>query len=196
MCYHTKLTKDAQEVKNRFKREIKNIDLFTQSQDFNGFGKPLTPIITIADPSVISVCQWGFMPPWGKAPILNIREEEMTEKKTFSDILENRCVIIVDGFYEWKNLDEKGKKKQKYEIGFGGELFCLAGLYKVVDGKPEYAICTTLAMGEMNEIHNRNLIDPTKDNRMPFALNSEDKISAWIHNEPVQPDWDFTAVAV
>lgn len=32
--------------------------------------------------------------------------------------------------------------------------------------------------------------------RMPFALKSEEKQTAWLHNEPVDPDWDFSTIKI
>lgn len=186
MCYHTKLTKDAITIEKRFKREIRNRDLFESSDHFNGFAKPITPVITISEPSVISMVQWGFPAVWQPAPLLNAKIETLHKLKSFKDFTDNRCLVIVDGFFEWQH---EGKNKIKHEIGFGGDLFCLAGIFKVENDQAFYTIITTEAQGIMREIHNTKL-------RMPFALNSEEKQTAWLHNEPVDPDWGFTATKI
>jgi len=64
-------------------------------------------LITGGDDYFIRASFWGLMPDWGKnflkAPLINIRQETLTEKKTFSPLLERgRCLVPADGFYEWK----------------------------------------------------------------------------------------------
>lgn len=186
MCYHTKMTKDAQTLRNRFRREIKQPDLFQPSEHFNGFAKPITPVITIEEPSVISMVQWGFPVVWQPAPLLNAKIETLETTKSFKDYIDNRCLIIIDGFFEWRH---EGSKKIKHEVGIGGELFCLAGIFRYEKEIPYYTIITTEAQGIMREIHNKKL-------RMPFALFSEEKQNSWLYNEPVEPDWEFMAAAV
>lgn len=77
------------------------------------------------------------------APCLqfNARSETVTEKPIFSRLLpQQRCVVILDGFYEWKA--DAGGKKQPYYVSFGeGEVMRMAGLYDVWSG--EWAQPTT-----------------------------------------------------
>lgn len=186
MCYHTKQTKDAQTVQNRFNKPIKNIDLFTTTEHYNGFAKPITPVITIEEPSFINLAKWGFLASWQPAPLLNAKIETLHELKSFKEYTDNRCLIIVNGFFEWRH---EGKSKMKYEIGFDDNLFCLGGIFKYENEVPYYTIVTTEAQGIMREIHNTKL-------RMPIALNSDEKQNAWLHNEEVVPDWDFNAKIV
>ena len=77
---------------------------------------------------------WGLVPAWHDGhpqkhglSTSNCRSEGMFEKKMFSQCLNEhrRCVILVDGFYEWKTEEVKsgaGKKstsKQPYFIFHG-----------------------------------------------------------------------------
>lgn len=182
MCYYTELKKDTVTIAKKLKATFKEPELFAPSEQINGFAYPKTPVITIEDPTLIDMITWGFPTDWGK-PLLNAKWETLYELKSFKDYTDNRCLIIVDGFFEWRH---EGKNKIKYEIGFGGEIFALAGIFKYVNQTPFYTIVTTEAQGVMREIHN------TK-HRMPFALKSEEKRNLWLHNEPVEPDWDFVA---
>lgn len=59
------------------------------------------------------------LPHWAKDEKLsystiNARAEEFTTKPAFKDAWKwgQRCLVVTDGFYEWKRLDAKGKEKQ------------------------------------------------------------------------------------
>src|SRR5690606_7300499 len=88
------------------------------------------------------------------------RIETLEEKPSFRNSIKNRCLIPATNFYEWKWLDEKGKKKEKFNIGTDEELFAFAGLYSVWNNPQNgqqmltYTILTTEANGLMAEIHN------------------------------------------
>jgi putative SOS response-associated peptidase YedK len=65
----------------------------------------------------------------------NARSESVTEKPIFSRLLQRqRCVVLLDGFYEWKA--DAGGKKQPYYVSFGeGNVMRMAGLYDMWAGK-------------------------------------------------------------
>lgn len=87
---------------------------------------------------------------WGRSssrmprPIINARAESIFEKPTFKRaILERRCLIPVDGWYEWVpevdgpltaqqardlGLTRAGKRRKYYQFS-GGETFFFAGIY-------------------------------------------------------------------
>jgi putative SOS response-associated peptidase YedK len=61
--------------------------------------------------------RWGLLPHWAKDEKIaystfNARAEEFTGKPAFRDAWKNgqRCLVVTDGFYEWKKLDPKGKE--------------------------------------------------------------------------------------
>jgi SOS response associated peptidase (SRAP) len=67
--------------------------------------------------------KWGLIPHWAKDSKLqystfNARSEEFTTKPTFKDAWKwgQRCLMVTNGFYEWKKLDAKGKLKQAYAV--------------------------------------------------------------------------------
>lgn len=133
---------------------------------------------------------WGLIPFWAKdnsirKNTLNARFETLREKASFRSSLNNRCLVLSDGFYEWQWLDEKGKKKQKYLITRPNEeAFAFAGLYNDWIDKSTgeivktYTIITTKANELMANIHN------TKK-RMPFILSPEIE-EAWLMGEELQ----------
>ena len=175
MCFHSKQTKSAQELKHRFKAEFPNESLYKPTI-YNGFQHPKTPIITNDKNKTIQMCSWGLIPPWAKNTdiqrvTLNARIETLDKKPSFKSVINNRCLILSDGFYEWQWLDKKGKEKQKYLITAPNETaFAFAGLWSQWIDKTtgevikSYTIITTQANHLMSKIHN------TKK-RMPVILN-------------------------
>jgi putative SOS response-associated peptidase YedK len=109
---------------------------------------------------------WGLIPHWAKDDhirkyTLNARIETIEEKVSFKDSVNNRCLIIADGFFEWQWLDAKGHKKQKYRLHLpNDELFELAGLWSewtdTSSGEiiKTYSILTTDANELLGKIHN------------------------------------------
>lgn len=87
---------------------------------------------------------------------------------------------MVNGFYEWKWLDQKGKEKQRHYIQLDSEddAFALGGIYNHwVDRTTgeeiiSFSIVTTDANELMVEIHN------TKQ-RMPLVLSKQAR-EAWL----------------
>ena len=63
----------------------------------------------------LTAMRWGFVPHWYKTPsdgplLINARAETVAEKPAFRQAArERRCLIAMDGFYEWKTID--GSKK-------------------------------------------------------------------------------------
>jgi len=117
--------------------------------------------------------RWGLIPPWSKdikigSRMINARAETIAEKPSFrSPFKRRRCLILADGFYEWKKT---GKAKQPYHIGLtSGEPFALAGLWETwkSEGQPRIESCTIITTEPnelMAELHDR----------MPVILSSND----------------------
>ena len=123
---------------------------------------------------------------------MNAKIETLAQKPSFRDVINNRCLIIADGFYEWQWLDPKGKNKQQYLIGLpNNELFAFAGIYSHwLDKKTgniinSYSIITTEANPFMQEIHNSK-------KRMPVILTRENE-KDWLNTYPVE---DFREVNI
>lgn len=190
MCYHSKQTKSAQELKQRFKANFFEEDEYTPTI-YNGFSFPKTPIIANNNTHNIQLFNWGLIPPWAKDTdirknTLNARIETLHEKPSFKSSLKNRCLVLSDGFYEWQWLDEKGKNKQKFQITLpNNEAFAFAGLWNEWVDKETgeilktYTIITTEATGLMAKIHNSK-------NRMPFILTKEKEFD-WLNGEEYAP---------
>lgn len=190
MCFHSKQTKLALEVENRFNAKIDNPTEFKTQSNINGFEFPKTPVIIDKQPNVITHMNWGLIPSWAKDEdirkyTLNAKIETLEEKPSFRNSINKRCLVIANGFYEWQWLDTKGKSKIKYEIGLSEEeLFAFAGIYsewinqhtgEIVN---TYALLTTEANSFMADIHNSK-------KRMPVILKKEDEQS-WLNQTSYQ----------
>jgi putative SOS response-associated peptidase YedK len=188
MCYQTKITKKREKLEEYFKAKLLDLDDFVPSDEFKAFDFPKTPVITHADPKQIQLYQWGLVPNWADSNwnrnyTLNARIETLDQKKSFKSITDNRCLVLVNGFYEWQHINNS---KIKYEIGFNDELFALAGLYDKNEEINTYTIITTEAKGIMCDIHNTKL-------RMPFAIKDLSDMHAWLHGDDIKPDFNFTS---
>ena len=183
MCFHTKLTKKQRAIEHHLQAKFEAPELFSPEEHINGFTFPKTPVISNWEPSKILMMNWGLLPEWASEDwnrtfTLNAKWETISEKPAFRDYIQNRCLIIVDGFYEWQ---QRGNEKVKYEIGFDDEIFALAGIFN----RNTYSVVTTEAKGIMREIHNTKL-------RMPIALKTREEMENWMENKEIQPRFDFT----
>lgn len=155
----------------------------------SGFDHPDLPVITNENPDELQLFNWGLIPHWAKSAedvvkiqnqTLNARSETVFEKPAFKEsILNRRCLIIVDGFYEHHH---KNKKTFPHHIvRKDREPMTLAGVWDTWRGngmeRKTISIITTRANPLMTRIHNN---PKTSDGpRMPVIL-SEEKEKEWL----------------
>jgi putative SOS response-associated peptidase YedK len=83
----------------------------------------------------LDVVRWGLIPYWAKdAKIgystINARAEELDTKPAFREAFQRRrCLIPLDGFYEWKTIGPKDKQPYTIALKDGG-LMAMAGLWE------------------------------------------------------------------
>jgi putative SOS response-associated peptidase YedK len=125
---------------------------------------------------------WWMVPHWSKTgkpdpsfPAFNARADRIDASKLFSPYFKaRRCLVPVDGFYEWK----KGEGKEKFPmcIRMKDEApFMLAGVYSIWKDaeekeQPSFSIITTEPNELMAPIHNR----------MPVIL-GEESFEQWLN---------------
>jgi putative SOS response-associated peptidase YedK len=129
--------------------------------------------------------RWGLIPYWcedpkgGRKPI-NAKCETVATLPTFRDAYgQRRCIVPVDGFFEWKAV--KGQKaKQPYAIAMkDGSPFGLGGLWEnwkdpsTGEWIRTFAIITTDANELVAEIHDR----------MPLIIAPSD-YERWLSDDP------------
>jgi putative SOS response-associated peptidase YedK len=117
--------------------------------------------------------RWGLVPSWSKGPgtdlkMINARVETVAQRPAFRRAFERyRCLIVADGFYEWRR--EPGGPKQPFHITrTDGSPFAFAGLWSIWYGEDDRKLrsCTILTTTP-NEA-----IAPLHD-RMPVILAPE-----------------------
>lgn len=129
--------------------------------------------------------RWGLIPSWSKDPkignrMINARAETIAEKPSFkSPLKRRRCLVIADGFYEWK---KEGKTKQPYFIHLKDDgPFAFAGLWeRWKQGDLAIESCTIITT-KANE-----LMAPLHD-RMPAILSKND-FDVWLDPNVEDPE--------
>ncbi len=112
----------------------------------------------------MALARWGLIPSWARdmamgARMNNARAETVAEKPAFrAAFRRRRCLVPVDGWYEWKAED--GRKQPYFLHLREGGLAALAGLWEEwisPDGSPleSYAVVTTEANAEAAAVHDR-----------------------------------------
>jgi len=126
--------------------------------------------------------RWGLIPWFAKdlkigARHINARAETVHSKASFRDsFINRRCVIPVDGFYEWERL-EAGGKLPHYLFRQDEAPLALAGLWaswRDQDGQ-RITSCTVITTTP------NDLVAPIHD-RMPVVL-TEDAWERWLDPE-------------
>src|SRR5262249_16441106 len=109
---------------------------------------------------VLVPARWGFSSSRARL-IVNARSETAPEKFS-SAFAERRCVMPVDGFYEWT-----GYKKQRHPVWYHARnkgLLLLAALYETrADGTTGFTVLTTTPNRLTAQVHDRMpaIIAPT-----------------------------------
>jgi len=112
-----------------------------------------------------ALVRWGLVPSWVKEinrskPLINARAETLLEKPSFKRAaMRRRCLLPIDGFYEWQRC--KGDAPKPYFIKQkDGSLFAMAGIWEHWQGGDgseieSAAIITTGANQTLAPIHHR-----------------------------------------
>ena len=134
----------------------------------------------------LDLLRWGLLPHWARGdpkkirqPI-NARAETVATLPTFRDAFaRRRCIVPIDGFYEWQVLPEG---KQPHAVARAdGQVMALAGLWEGWRGEDgetirSFAVVTTTAVDELGHLHER----------MPVVLEPADW-AAWLGESEGSP---------
>ncbi len=160
---------------------------------------PTQPIAVIREPHKLEFLRWGLTLPKPRAGGFNVRVESLSAPFYRDSIQGRRCLIMTDGFYEWKVLGDPAAKKpvkQPYLIRRpDGKPFAFAGIWdnaRMKNGEivPACAILTTTPRGVAAEVHDR----------MPLILPKAVR-GAWLdsrarYRDLLEPDADLELVFV
>ena len=125
---------------------------------------------------------WGFSPAWyqsGKS-LINARIESLNFKPSYKNVM--RCVVLADGWYEWKQKDEF---KVPHFHHLKGDLFFFGGVFGGYRGKVGCAIVTTDAVESLKNIHER----------MPLII-SRQHFQGWLNGDDIDYVDTFSSKAI
>lgn len=181
MCGRFSIAKEVEDIATRFDAQLAS----AFKKVYNAAPSQNLPVVANSEPHVINLFRWGLVPFWAKDisignRMINARTETITEKPAFRNLIKSkRCLVISDGFYEWKKT---AGLKQPYRITLKDEeLYSYAGLWDKWNSPDRsiinsFTIITTEANELIGQIHDR----------MPVILNKDDE-SKWLNtNEDIK----------
>lgn len=162
-------------------------------ESLTGTRRPTDPIAAILPHRKAGIRFWGLSVSGLNNPMINARAETLTEKPTFRPLLNCRCLIPANGWYEWR---KDGTAKHKNRITLPDhQPFMFAGL----ENGHEATIITCAPSGSIAHIHNRmpavigpnhmlQWLDPTNDfnDLRPMLGPLPDHVLSW-HEETPDP---------
>lgn len=151
---------------------------------------PSQPILAIPNDgrNAADFFVWGLIPSWAKDPsignrLINARGETLAEKPSFRGALKyKRCLILADGFYEWKSQPGTKTKIPHFIFLQSRQPFAFAGLWDEWHSPDGGDIrSATIVTIEPNELM------ATIHNRMPVIL-PPSAYAQWLDPAPQTPD--------
>jgi putative SOS response-associated peptidase YedK len=172
MCGRYTLSPKAAVLEDRFNAQITDGGY---KPTYNAAPSQALSVILNNDPESIMRADWGFVPHWaegreGVKAVINARAEGVADKPFFrSAFKDKRCLVLADGFYEWRRSQTEGKVPYRIALR-SNEPFAFAGLWSQVhdaEGKLHSTFCiiTTTPNELVAKIHDR----------MPAMLRQEDE---------------------
>ncbi|WP_019540550.1 SOS response-associated peptidase [Proteiniphilum acetatigenes] len=195
MCFTVSVEKKAKEAIKDYLKSNKGVQFDIYFEDYylvSGFAHPKLPVIK---QDTITLSEWGLIPSFVyseemaldmKSKTLNARSDTIHEKRSYKDAIKSqRCVLIVDGFFEWRHEE---KKIPFYIYPKDETVFYLGCIYNSWVNKltgeihDTFSIITTDANPMMEYIHNSK-------KRMPLILH-KNNVAKWINPETPQSEID------
>jgi putative SOS response-associated peptidase YedK len=145
MCGRATLSTPEKELRELLK--LKEIPLLNPRYNI----APSQDLPLIREPHKLELVHWGLSNV-GRAPGINVRAETVARAPQYRDAFRaRRCLVIVDGFFEWKR---EGKAKQPFLIHrTDRKPFALAGIWDTgPDGSATCAVITGDAQGVVADL--------------------------------------------
>ena len=171
MCGRKTLTKDIRSIIEELAiDEWENPENYSPSYNISPGQR--SPIVIKEGQRTVKLMKWGLAPSWSQDEsigykMINARSETLTEKPAYQGLIsKHRCVVIADGYYEWKRV---GKRKiPHYIYSPNRELLPLAGLWSSRTGpggdtENTYTVITTEARTTVRTVHHRMPVILDKD---------------------------------
>jgi putative SOS response-associated peptidase YedK len=167
MCGRYFRRSDKQQITEAFRLGLPTT--FEILPSFNVAPQSFQPVVRISGDTgerELASMRWGLVPFWAKDSkvafnTINARSETLGTSPAFREAFKRRrCLIPLDGFFEWQTLSPK--EKQPFAVSLkSGLLFGVAGLWESWKDKSTgksletYTIITTDPNPLMEPFHNR-----------------------------------------
>ncbi|AOV07208.1 hypothetical protein BI350_06410 [Sporosarcina ureilytica] len=183
MCGRFSMTSPIEQIQLAF--ELSNLSELNLTPRYNvAPSQQVFSIISDGENKRGGFLKWGLVPSWSKDSkigykMINARSETVDTKPSFKNLLKRRrCLIVADGFYEWKNEDGK---KQPFRIKMKDDrVFAFAGLWDRWQSNGETIQSCTIITTEANDV-----VSDIHD-RMPVILPKE-KQEIWLNPAVQEP---------
>jgi putative SOS response-associated peptidase YedK len=128
--------------------------------------------------------RWGLLPPWAKSPadgskMINARSETVATSRAYRAAFAKRpCLVVADGFYEWKSLDGGGK--EPFFITTRNRApFAFAGLWelKTLADRDTFTIMTCEPNELCRQVHNRMPLMVSPEQWPRWLGTTEDRVA-------------------
>ncbi|XP_024024218.1 uncharacterized protein LOC21398924 [Morus notabilis] len=197
MCGRARCTLRADDVPRACHRNngsVRTVNMDRYRPSYNVSPGSNIPVVRREDGSdgegfVVHCMKWGLIPSFTKKTdkpdhykMFNARSESIGEKVSFRRLIpKSRCLVAVEGFYEWK---KDGSKKQPYYIHFkDGRPLVFAALY---DSWENYLVTAiVIPAGEILYTFTILTISSSSalgwlHDRMPVIFGDKESSDAWL----------------
>ncbi|KAF4367570.1 uncharacterized protein LOC115712155 [Cannabis sativa] len=196
MCGRARCTMRADDIPRACRRNdgpVRTLHIDRYRPSYNVSPGSNIPVIRREDGSdggvVLQCMKWGLIPSFTKKTdkpdhykMFNARSESISEKASFRRLIpKSRCLVSVEGFYEWK---KDGSKKQPYYIHFkDGQPLVFAALYDSWENSEgeiiyTFTIITTSSSPALQWLHDR----------MPVIFGDKEASDAWLDGSSSKVD--------
>jgi putative SOS response-associated peptidase YedK len=187
MCGRAKLPEDYSETRIVLKvDDVLDGTYKALAPNYNAAPSQMLPVVRL-NPETgkrsLNMLQWGLIPRWAKEPGLrpiNAKAEGIATKPMFRQAYaKRRCIVVMDGFYEWQAIPGEKRKQPYYITAKDRRGFYVAGIWEnwkdpiSEEWVRTFAIITTTPNELCSPIHNR----------MPVILKPDD-CDRWLGFEP------------
>ena len=178
---------------NKSQKIVKKLIKVENTKNYNAHPTQQLPVIKkYINGNTLESLKWGIVPGWAKKkdfrPLINARFETINEKISFKNLIKSsRCVIVADGYFEWKLVE---KKKVPYFIfRKDKQTMYFAGIYV----NNQFCLITEISDGILLDIHHRRPVIINEIDINQYLNNNNDATD--IIKNRNKPDFDFYKIS-
>lgn len=164
------------------------------SSNFNTAPTQAIPVLRREEHKIIvDGMLWGLLPVWSKdasgaSKMINARSETLTEKPSYRGLVQKyRCIIPMNGFYEWERSNPKAKVPY-FVPREDGKLMFGAGLWTtspIVDNNHTCTLITRESFDDLSWIHNRSPVQFAAEDAVEWLISETAPLELmWSHDQP------------